>query len=59
MNYYLDPFKEFKAGKMENHHLGKEEEEVINYNEKTKKIQQELRLENPIDLQNSVKYPEK
>lgn len=59
MNYYLDPFKEFKAGKMENHHLGKEKGEVINYNEKTKKVQKELRLENPIDLENAVKYPEK
>ncbi|MDO4225066.1 MAG: GLPGLI family protein, partial [Bergeyella zoohelcum] len=35
MNYFLDPFREFKGGKMENYHLGKEKGEVINYSERT------------------------
>lgn len=58
MNYYLDPFKEFKAGKRPNEHLG-EVGERINYNAETLEIQKRLRAENPIDLKNAVKYPEK
>lgn len=60
INYYLDPYKEAKMGKIKMNFVDEKGNEVknINWNELTKNKQQVIKQNNnPIELSDAVKYP--
>ncbi|MEJ5105009.1 GLPGLI family protein [Chryseobacterium sp. MYb328] len=60
INYYLDPYKEAKMGKIKMNFVDEKGNEVknINWNELTKNKQEVIkRNNNPIELSDVVKYP--